>query len=128
MSFSNYHRVPSLISYQFSRNAKLPDSQKLTPLDLELDSRLTDNLQNKLDRQMDVVRRKKEFDFEKVKLAGRKLMEYFIEPLQDFPIQVIGINNDKTVYTFRIRKLGEDYFRLKDELECKIRELSKKKR
>lgn len=76
---------------------------------------------------MDVVRRKKEFDYERVKLAGRKLMEYFIEPV-DFPVQVIGINNNKTVYSFRIKKLNDNFFHLRDELELKIREAAKKKR
>lgn len=105
----------------------MPDSQKLTTRDLELDNRISEDHQQKLDILMDVVRRKKEFDYERVKLAGRKLMEYFIEPI-DFPIQVIGINNAKTVYSFRIRKLGNDYFHLKDEMEHKIRQAAKKKR
>lgn len=95
--------------------------------DLELDDRISEDHQQKLDILMDVVRRKKEFDYERVKLAGRKLMEYFIEPV-DFPIQVIGINNNKTVYSFRIKKLGDDFFHLRDEMELKIREAAKKKR
>lgn len=76
---------------------------------------------------MDVVRRKKEFDYEKVKLAGRKLMEHFIDSV-DFPIQVVGITNRKTVYSFRIKKLGDDFYRLKDEMELKIRRAAMKKR
>lgn len=95
---------------------------------MELDSRITFDLQDKLDRQMDVVRRKKEFDFEKVKLAGKKLIEYYIAPLHEFPIEVIGINNGKSVYSFRIKKLDDDYFQLKDDLEVKIRENAQKKK
>lgn len=76
---------------------------------------------------MEVVRRKKAFDYEKVKLAGKKLKEYFIDPI-DFPIQVIGINNGKTVYSFRIKKLGNDFYHLKSEMELKIRQAAKKKR
>lgn len=111
-----------------NRNLTLPDSQKLSSEDLELDNRITYDLQDKLDRQMDVVRRKKEFDFEKVKLAGKKLIEYYIAPLHEFPIEVIGISNGKSVYSFRIKKLDDDYFHLKDDLEEKIRENAQKKK
>ena len=105
----------------------MPESQRLTAEDLELDDRITDDLQERLDRQMDVVRRKKEFDFEKVKLAGRKLKEHFIDPI-DFPIKVNGINNGKTVYSFRLRKLGETFARLQDEMELRVKQAAVKRR
>jgi hypothetical protein len=105
----------------------MPESQKLKVEDLELDDRISDDLQERLDRQMDVVRRKKEFDFEKVKLAGRKLKEHFIDPIE-FPIKVNGINNGKTVYSFRVRKLGETFARLNDEMEIRMRQAAIKRR
>lgn len=105
----------------------MPDSQKLTPEDLKLDERITADLQEKLDFQMSIVRRKMQFDFERVKLAGKKLQEYFIDPI-DFPIQVTGINNGKCVFSFRIKKLGEDFHRLEQELRIKKKnEKSKRK-
>lgn len=105
----------------------LPASQKLTSKDLELDSRISEDLQQKLDILMDTVRRKKEFDYERVKLAGSKLMVHFVNSI-NFPIQVIGVENGKNVYSFRIKKLGVDYFNLRDEMEYKIRlDASKKK-
>jgi hypothetical protein len=105
----------------------MPESQKLKIEDLELDDRISDDLQERLDRQMDVVRRKKEFDFEKVKLAGRKLKEHFIDPIE-FPIKVNGISNGKTVYSFRVRKLGETFARLHDEMEIRMRQAAIKRR
>lgn len=105
----------------------LPESQKLTAKDLELDDRISDDLQQKLDILMDVVRRRKEFDYERVKLAGRKLMEHFINPV-DFPIQVVGINNQKTVYSFRIKSLGDDFYHLKNEMDLKIKQAAQKTR
>lgn len=105
----------------------MPDSQKLTAEDLKLDKRITADLQEKLDFQMSIVRKKKQFDFEKVKLAGKKLLEYFIDPI-DFPIQVIGINNGKSVYSFRIKKLGEDFHRLEQELRIKKKQEMKNKK
>lgn len=105
----------------------MPDSQKLSSEDLELDSRISEDLQQSLDIQLEVVRRKKEFDYERAKLAGEKLMAHFIDPIH-FPIQVIGINNEKTVYSFRIKRLGSDYFQLRNEMELKIQEDAKRKR
>jgi len=116
-----------LISFLLLRNNQLPESQRLRAKDLELDSRITSDLHDKLERQMDVVRQKKQFDFEKVKLCGKKLMEHFIDPIEH-PIQVIGIRNGQSVFSFRIRKLGSDYSRLKDDIEAKLRDLAKRKR
>jgi hypothetical protein len=76
---------------------------------------------------MDVVRRQKEFDFEKARLAGKKLMEHFIEPIV-YPIEVIGIQNGLSVFSFRIKKLGKDFSRLKDELRMKKDEAMRRQR
>lgn len=105
----------------------MPNSQKLTSADLELDTRISEDLQQQLDIQMDVVRRKKEFDYEKVKLAGKKLMAHFIDSI-DFPIQVIGVKSSKSVFSFRIKKLGLEFAHLQDEMERKIQEAARKKR
>lgn len=110
-----------------NRNSQLPESQRLTPADLTLDDRIIDDLQQKLDIQMDIVRRQKEFDFEKAKLAGKKLMEHFIEPII-YPIEVIGIKNGLSVFSFRIKKLGKEFYKLKEEVEEKLEAALKKKR
>lgn len=110
-----------------NRNSQLPESQRLTPADLTLDDRIIDDLQQKLDIQMDIVRRQKEFDFEKAKLAGKKLMEHFIEPII-YPIEVIGIKNGLSVFSFRIKKLGKEFYNLKEEVEEKLEAALKKKR
>lgn len=92
-----------------------------------LDKRITNDLQQKLDIQMDIVRRKKEFDFEKARLAGKKLMEHFIDPIV-FPIQVISIRTQESVFSFRFKKLGKELVKLRSELGLKIREAAKKKK
>lgn len=94
---------------------------------MTLDERICNDLQQKLDIQMEIVRRKKEFDFEKAKLAGKKLMEHFIEPI-NFPIQVNSIRNNQSIYSFRFKKLGKELVKLRSELEMKIREAAKKKK
>lgn len=73
------------------RNKALPESQIIPYEQLELDERITANLQKRFDEEMDLVKRKKEFDVEKARLGGEKLLEYFLEPLDSFPIKVLGI-------------------------------------
>lgn len=77
---------------------------------------------------MEVIREKQAFEFEKTQIAGKKLIKYFIEPLEDFPIEVVGIKNKKSVYSFRIKKLDEEYYFLKDELEDRIRTEAEKRK
>jgi hypothetical protein len=73
------------------RNTQLPSSQQFTAAELEIDPRITVDLEEQLKVEMNLVQRKMSFDVEKEKLAGQKLIEYFIEPLESFPIEVIGI-------------------------------------
>ena len=94
---------------------------------MTLDKRINDDLQQKLGIQMDIVRRKKEFDFEKAKLAGKKLKEHFIDPII-FPIQVNGIRNCERIFSFRFKRLGRELANLRIELEMKTREAAKKKK
>lgn len=73
------------------RNKALPVSQQIPYDQLEMDPRITANLQKRFDEEMDLVKRKKEFDVEKARLGGEKLVQYFLEPLDSFPIKVLGI-------------------------------------
>lgn len=73
------------------RNKALPASQMIPYEELELDDRITGNLQNRFDEEMDVVKRKKAFDVEKARVGGEKLEDYFLKPLDSFPIKVLGI-------------------------------------
>lgn len=119
--------IENSLNFVNCRNSLLPDSQRLTSKDMVLDKRINDDLQQKLNIQMETVRRKKEFDFEKARLAGKKLIEHFIDPIV-FPIQVIGINNSQSIFSFRFKKLGRELVKLRIEFEMKIREAAKKKR
>jgi cilia- and flagella-associated protein 44 len=110
------------------RNCRLPLSQQLTPVDLEIDPRLTADMTIKLRKEMELVNQKMAFDVEKEKLAGRKLLEYFIEPLESFPIEVIGINTPRSVKTIRIQKLTDEFFGLKEDLKERIRRDKERKR
>lgn len=73
------------------RNRALPVSQQIPYSELELDPRITLSLKKRFESEMELVKRKKAFDVEKVKLAGEKLRRYFLEPLESYPIAVVGI-------------------------------------
>lgn len=73
------------------RNKALPVSQQIPWSELELDPRITQSLQKRFDSEMELVKQKKAFDVEKVKLAGEKLRKYYLEPLESYPIEVVGI-------------------------------------
>lgn len=77
---------------------------------------------------MEKVREKQAFEFEKAQIAGRKLLEYFIEPLESYPIEVLGIRNRKSVHSFRVKKLDDEYFFLKEDLEDRIRQDAEKRK
>lgn len=73
------------------RNKALPPSQTISYDQLELDPRITANLQKRFGEEMDLIKRKKEFDVERAQLGGQKLFEYFLKPLDSFPVKVLGI-------------------------------------
>ncbi|CAB0030340.1 unnamed protein product [Trichogramma brassicae] len=67
------------------RNDKLPASQRLTEQELQLDPRISADLDEQLKEQMDIVYRKSEYKQEKCRLRLKKLMEHFIEPITCIP-------------------------------------------
>ena len=73
------------------RNESLPVSQRLTEADLELDPRITADLNEHLKAQLDLVSRKLEYRQEKAKLRLKKLMDHFVEPITCLPFGVIKI-------------------------------------
>ncbi|KAL7301745.1 hypothetical protein TKK_0005740 [Trichogramma kaykai] len=92
------------------RNDKLPASQRLTEQELQLDPRISADLDEQLKEQMDIVYRKSEYKQEKCRLRLKKLMEHFIEPITCIPFAVKKIlNPDSMVWSLRELKLTGDY-------------------
>lgn len=88
-------RILSDYEFQFRdilrRNKELPSRQRVEQNETELDNRITEIVQNNFMDQMNIVKRKLAFDVEKCKLLSKKVNEYFIEPLDTFPIQLLSI-------------------------------------
>lgn len=74
-----------------AQNDLLPDSQRLSAHELELDDRITNDMDKSFSRQMDLVRRKMAFEVEKTKLLKDKVETFLTSNLECWPIEVIGI-------------------------------------
>lgn len=72
----------------FFRNNSLPISQRLSDSELELDPRITADLNEQLQAEMDLVHKKLAYNAEKCKLRLKKLMDHFIEPITCLPFAV----------------------------------------
>lgn len=72
-------------------NEQLIPSQRLLPDELELDSRVTDDLNLSLKSHLDLIKRKLEYDVEMSILGCRKIKEYFIDCLESFPTVISGL-------------------------------------
>lgn len=80
-----------LTTYFLYRNNELIPSQQLTTKEIELDPRITKDLLDTLNAELDLVKRKLEYPVEKAKISEKKLREYLVEPLDSIPITVVGI-------------------------------------
>lgn len=69
---------------------------------------------------MNLVKQKKAFEVEKTTIAGKKLKEYFLDPLDSIPIQVLAINQQQSVKSFRMHKLDKEFLASKVDLEKRI--------
>lgn len=74
------------------RNKKLLKSQQLKDEDFELDPRITEDLDNQLKAEMDLVHEKMAFQVEKSRLGLQKLMDHFIKPITCLPFSVSRIS------------------------------------
>lgn len=102
-------------------NAGLPESQNFSETDLELDPRITKAIVDAEETQLDLVHKKFAFEVEKAKLGREKVMKYFIDPVQNWPMEICGLRSKLTVKCFRVQKLNEDFEEMKENIDERIR-------
>ncbi|XP_025994269.1 cilia- and flagella-associated protein 44 isoform X2 [Solenopsis invicta] len=91
------------------RNNALPKSHQISYKELELDPRITADLNKELDVEMATVREKLAFKVEKSELGLQKLVEYFVQPITCLPFVVCKIlKSDNIVYSLRQHILDID--------------------
>ncbi|KMR01454.1 wd repeat-containing protein 52 [Lasius niger] len=106
-------QILSKLSEEYSnimeRNNALPKSHRITRKELELDLRITADLNEELEAEMITVREKLAFKIEKSKLGLQKLLEHFIEPIAHLPFAICKISKpDNIVYSLRQHILNID--------------------
>lgn len=77
------------------RNNLLIKSMQLDLKTINLDDRITADIRKKLDREMELVERRKAYEVEKCKILTKKVKDFYISPLEELPIELHGIK-----YTF----------------------------
>lgn len=73
------------------RNALLKASMQLDLKTVNLDDRISADIQKRLDEEMELVERRKAYEVEKCKLLTKKIKDFYISPLQELPIELHGI-------------------------------------
>lgn len=102
-------------------NSGLPESQKFSEKDLEVDSRITKAIVDAEEAQLDLVHEKFAFEVEQAKLGREKVMKYFIDPVQNWPMEICGLRSQLTVKCFRVQKLDENFEVMKEDIDERIR-------
>lgn len=70
---------------------KLPVSQRIPMCDLEIHPDITKDLDDTLEQEIDLVKRKLAFDVEKSRLGLQKLKYYFTDVLDSMTVYVCSI-------------------------------------
>lgn len=73
------------------RNSSLIKSMQLDLKTINLDDRITADIQKKLDKEMELVERRKAYEVEKCKILTKKVNDFYISPLEELPIELHGI-------------------------------------
>ncbi|XP_015588735.2 uncharacterized protein LOC107264707 [Cephus cinctus] len=107
-------------------NRYLVKSQQIPQEEFELDPRITEDLNEQLKAEMNLVHKKLAFKVEKSKLGLKKLMDHFIEPITCLPFAVRRIlKPDTMVNSLRERKLGDEFTATLDEVTRRIEDREK---
>lgn len=124
-----------------ARNKKIIASQRVKQSEIRLDDRIVEQLNESLQTQYDLMKRKLAFDLEKNRLLAKKVKQYFIEPLDHLVIQVFAIRyiqeirskltintynvqyfsrSPLSLKSFRVHHIGDEFQALIDLVEKQI--------
>lgn len=102
------------------RNKNLLPSQIIPREELEIDPRIKEDLQEILNAEMALEKRKLAYQVKKSEVAMQKLKQYYTDPLDVFPLTLAGIEKDISLHTIRQRRLDEIFFQNLRLVEKKI--------
>lgn len=102
------------------RNYKLLPTQIIPREELEIDPRITADLQRVVDDEMALEKRKLAYQVETSEVAMNKLKQHCTDPLDVFPLTLRGIEKQIKLLTIRQRKLDHVFYKNLELVEEKI--------
>ncbi|KAL9928049.1 cilia- and flagella-associated protein 44 [Glossina fuscipes fuscipes] len=82
-----------------------------------LDDRITKQIQDELQFELDDVRDDLAYDLEVAEVGKQKLYDHFIKNLDHIPIKITSFGSSAQIYTFRIERLDENFEAIKTHVE-----------
>ncbi|KAK4886372.1 hypothetical protein RN001_002643 [Aquatica leii] len=122
------HVLRERFQEMLKRNSKLLPTQVIHRSKLEIDPRISQHLESRLQADLALVKRKLEYSVEKSKVAMEKFKSRFTDPIDIFPIIVTGVEKDVSVAVIRQRKLSPLFNGMLKIIEEKILEAERRMR
>ncbi|XP_067625340.1 cilia- and flagella-associated protein 44 [Eurosta solidaginis] len=107
----------------------LDEELKIPIRNLLLDERITKQIKYELQAELDDVRDDLAYDLEVAEVGKTKLYNHFLKKLDHIPITVSSIGGKEIkVSSFRTERLGEEFQKIKDEIEERLKLEAAKRR
>ncbi|KAL7741509.1 hypothetical protein ACLKA6_000823 [Drosophila palustris] len=104
------------------RNDELPPGLRVPDKDLLLDPRITQQIRDELQAELDDVREDLAYDLEFAQVGHSKLYNHFLKRLDHVPFTITPLcANVEPVSTFRLETLGEEFQQIKRDIEERIK-------
>ncbi|KAH8333140.1 hypothetical protein KR074_006765, partial [Drosophila pseudoananassae] len=104
------------------RNEELPAPLRAQDTDLLLDNRITQQIRDELQAELDDVREDLAYDLEFAQVGHQKLYNHFLKKLVCVPFTVSHLRgNEPGVSTFRLEELGEEFEQIKRDIEERLK-------
>ncbi|XP_062127425.1 cilia- and flagella-associated protein 44 [Drosophila sulfurigaster albostrigata] len=104
------------------RNDELPAGLRVHDKDLLLDPRITQQIRDELQAELDDVREDLAYDLEFAQVGHSKLYNHFLKKLDHVPFTITPLcANIEPVSTFRLETLGEEFQQIKLDIEDRLK-------
>lgn len=105
------------------RNSSLPVSMQLSEKDFEIDSRITNDIQAEIERDIEADRIEYFAEMNKIRLQWSRIDTVLLNNVDCWAISLIGIRNNDSVETFFIERISDHFEAVRVEFENRVDEL-----
>lgn len=105
------------------RNSRLPESMRLSEKDFEIDSRITDDIQAEIHRQMEKEHFEHLIEMNKIRSQWSKIDSVLLNNVECWAISLVGVRTKDSVETFFIEKFSDNFEAVRNEFENRTSEL-----